>query len=435
MKSKKRLYVACRAALIVLLAPTLMFSAGSAFGEVFPSGVLYLDLGTTNQFRFGTFTQAIGAGTGSSCALTPSSGELVKITTGGGTPGFNKRKEWLGVQETSQGVDCGRISAPTQSWTLALSRTTTSPLKDRVVLQTTLKLNAKKNAVIRANLFLNGAATGRVFYFRSGLSADGTPATDESQCNAGISDSNPDSLASCEWKFPKDNEAPAQWDSVTLTTETGEIGVGGPATLSEFRLAVPAQGVLGCDDTNRTIETTLGPNGLVFDGVRLENVADPTTPAGEPNPPECIVVPYVVSTTCPAGVAATSCVNVQYDPLDQGTHMAFHFTWQWPIEAIPAGGINAIPETLQLFINGNATPVELNLCPHTVAVYDTNDEFEKLIADPAYTGPLPHPQDQDTVAPGTQAGCLIGRNVIQDGSGLKLIEDAWVQGDYAARRI
>ena len=35
---------------------------------------------------------------------------------------------------------------------------------------------------------------------------------------------------------------------------------------------------------------------------------------------------------------------------------------------------------------------------------------------------------------GIQAGCLINRAVQQQGGGAILIEDAWVQGDYAARR-
>jgi hypothetical protein len=177
-----------------------------------------------------------------------------------------------------------------------------------------------------------------------------------------------------------------------------------------------------------------GSGSLAFTGVRLDNVNDPSpTAVGGFTAPACVVVPYVVSTTCPTGFTG-ACTDFVYDPLDQGTHMAFHFTWTWPIEGIPVGGIDAIPETLQLFINGNPVPVDLNLCAHSLAVYDVNGDFVKLIADPSYTGPLPHPQDQDTVAPGTQAGCLIGRNVIQNGSGLKLVEDAWVQGDYAARR-
>ena len=57
-------------------------------------------------------------------------------------------------------------------------------------------------------------------------------------------------------------------------------------------------------------------------------------------------------------------------------------------------------------------------------------------ADPAYLGPLPHPQDQDTSvgAPGTQAGCLIDQYFIQVGTGFKLVQKAWVQGDYTATR-
>jgi hypothetical protein len=195
---------------------------------------------------------------------------------------------------------------------------------------------------------------------------------------------------------------------------------------------VPA-GQLGCDETNNNF-TTSGAGGLTFTGVRLENVNDPSpTAVGGFTAPACVVVPYVVSTTCPTGFTG-ACTDFVYDPLDQGTHMAFHFTWAWPIEGIPDGGIDAIPETMQLFINGNLVPVDLDLCPHSFAVYDVSGDFVKLVPDPAYTGPYPHPQDQDTIAPGTQAGCLIDRHVIQDGSSLKLVEDAWVQGDYAARR-
>ncbi len=204
----------------------------------------------------------------------------------------------------------------------------------------------------------------------------------------------------------------------------------GSVDSQSFQVVEPGQ--LGCDTDNNAFGTT-GVGGLAVNGTRLANVDDPSpTAVGGSPAPSCVVVPYVVSTTCPAGVSG-ACTDFIYDPLDQGTHMAFHFTWEWPIETIPDGGIDAIPKTLQLFINGNPMPVELDLCAHTIAVY-VDGTFTELKADPDYTGPLPHPQDQDLVAPGTQAGCLIGRNVIQDGAGLKLMEEAWVQGDYAARR-
>ena len=112
-------------------------------------------------------------------------------------------------------------------------------------------------------------------------------------------------------------------------------------------------GNLGCAAGNNTFGTT-GPGGLVLNGTRLDNVDDPSpTAVGGTPAPACVVVPYVVSPTCPDGVTGT-CTNLVYDALDQGTHMAFHFRWEWPVETIPAGGIDAIPETLQLFINGNA---------------------------------------------------------------------------------
>lgn len=131
----------------------------------------------------------------------------------------------------------------------------------------------------------------------------------------------------------------------------------GSITSQTFQV-VPA-GQLGCEDSNNNF--TNGAGGLTFTGIRLANVNDPSpTAVGGAAAPACVVVPYVVSTTCPTGFTG-ACTDFVYDPLDQGTHMAFHFTWTWPIEGIPAGGIDAIPETAQLFINGNPVPVDLDL--------------------------------------------------------------------------
>jgi hypothetical protein len=199
----------------------------------------------------------------------------------------------------------------------------------------------------------------------------------------------------------------------------------GSVTSQSFTVVQP-QGQLGCDPTNNAFGTS-GPGGLVLSATRLPNVNDPAPDAvGGSTAPACVVVPYTVSTTCPNGLSGT-CTNFVYDPLDQGTHMAFTFHWTWPPEAIPAGGIGAITDTEQLFLNGNPTPLSLDLCPEIVPNFVAGT-FVGLA-----TG-SPSPDDQDFALPGTQAGCLVRRVVIQVGGQVQLIEDAYVQGDYVTSR-
>jgi hypothetical protein len=111
----------------------------------------------------------------------------------------------------------------------------------------------------------------------------------------------------------------------------------------------------------------------------------------------------------------------------QGTHMAFAFHWEWPLEAIPAGGIGQISNTEQLFLNG--TPLDLDLCPEIIPEFDEDGALIGL----APTSPPPFDQETPN-PPGTQAGCLVRRTVEQVGGQIKIVEDAYVQGDYAARR-
>ena len=196
----------------------------------------------------------------------------------------------------------------------------------------------------------------------------------------------------------------------------------GSASSQTFNSVAPV-GRLGCDTGNNTFGTT-GANSLVQNGTRLGNVSDPLAPPI----PGCVVVPYIVSGTCPAGVTGAACTNFTYDPLNQGTNMAFVFRWEWPLEAIPPGGIGAIQNTGQLFINGNPTPLNLDLCREIVPAFALDGTFTGLA-----TG-SPPPADQETSVPGTQAGCLVRRVVKQVGNQIQLIEDAYVQGDYTARR-
>ena len=282
-------------------------------------------------------------------------------------------------------------------------------------------------STITGSRFNSAGAPVSVQLQRSGAAVPGTNVSVSASAACAISDSATTDASGIARFTTLASTASATTDCVLTASSAGY----GSASSTTFKVVQAGQ--LGCAADNNTFAAT-GAGALVVNGTRLENVDDPSpTAVGDFAAPACVVVPYVVSTTCPAGVTGTACTDFIYDPLDQGTHMAFRFTFEWPIETIPEGGIDAIPETGQLFINGRPTPVDLNLCPNTVARYDVDGNFE-LVSDPAYTGPLPHPQDQDSVAPGTQAGCLIGRNVIQDGSGLKLIEDAWVQGDYTTIR-
>jgi hypothetical protein len=200
-----------------------------------------------------------------------------------------------------------------------------------------------------------------------------------------------------------------------------------------FNVVQPT-GSLGCTaGTNTFPLTTVGPLPALG-STRLPNVDDPAPDAvGGETAPECEIVPYVVETTCPTGLTGT-CVNFIYDPLNQGTHMAFAFHWEWPAEAIPSEGISGIDDTLQLFLNGNPVPLALDLCPEIIPLYASNGSLIGL--DPS----SPPPNDQDFPSgsypglPGTQAGCLVRRVVKQVGGQVQIVEDAYVQGDYASAR-
>ena len=120
----------------------------------------------------------------------------------------------------------------------------------------------------------------------------------------------------------------------------------------------------------------------------------------------------MISSTCPDGFSG-SCTNFVYDPLHQGTHMAFVFHWEWPLEDIP-----------------NPLPVELDFCSEIVPEFAEDGTFIGL----ADGSPSPPDQEPAITAPGTQAGCLVRRTVKQVGNQIQIVEDAYVQGDYAARR-
>jgi len=223
----------------------------------------------------------------------------------------------------------------------------------------------------------------------------------------------------------------------------GEFGLeGGSDTgvASSFEVSA-ADGLLACPSnstsaTPSVIDTSDAP---FLAGSRTENVVDPLVidpVTGEPAAaPACVPVPYDISTTCPEGYTGL-CTNFVYDALNQGTHMAFLFHWEWPPQLLsnlpPPGGIQQIQNTLQFFINGNPTGSDLDFCPEIspVSTYDALGNWTGIEL------PLnPGPNDREPPASnGTQAGCLLRREVIQTGDHYQVIEDAYVQGDYAARR-
>jgi hypothetical protein len=107
--------------------------------------------------------------------------------------------------------------------------------------------------------------------------------------------------------------------------------------------------------------------------------------------------------------------------------MAFSFHWEWPPEVIPPTGIDGVHPTVQFFVNGNPVGVELDFCPEIIPDY----------TDGVFTGLVPgHPVADQDALPGTQAGCLLNRQVkqLEEPNKIQVIEDAYVQGDYAARR-
>jgi hypothetical protein len=421
-----------------LLALAVVFlGVQTASAELPAGGTVFLDLGTVDQFRwvkpdnsvktqFVADMRTITGDTKDSNKLALGLPQLMTLTSPGKTVGFNSQKNWIGIREQKGGVETGRVVSG-QSITLGLG----SELSGYNVRHTELWVNAKKNAVIRAVLSSGGQT--QTFALRTGLSA--TPpfraGPGDQDCFPGVSDSSPDSAANCKWVFN------GQWDSVTFITDAGEWSLASGATSSRFDL-IQFSGVLGCPTIgNQNIAEIQGANGLSSSGVRLENVFDPLLP-NEPVP-VCVVVPYSYSPTCPAGAnpqLGAVCTNFIYEFLNQGTHMAFFFQTNWPPEPVPTnGGFDAIPETVQLFINGSTTPVVVDACPEIRPLFDDNGTPDDL-TDDVFLGidPAHPPADQEPTVPGTQAGCLITDETIHNGATVEKLQGIYVQGDWTAGR-
>jgi hypothetical protein len=418
----------------VTLAPLFtsllfVFAALGASADPLPvisKGTLTLKLGAIDQFVWGPTgeTQEIS---GSNCSLI--TGTNLMSVTSTGTPGFNY--DSIGIRgNASSGVPCSRVSVGEGALRLELGSSTS--LTGLVVTRSSFDIEAKKNVVIKAVTYdLVAGAPSQTFYLVTGKSktnsAYNTLPNADLSCSS-ASDSGPDSGASdnCRWNVN------GQWTKIELTALVGEFGLegGGDGTgPTTFDIGKVGDGFLACPsiETPQTPSEipppTPGPGEPTITGARLENVDDPLV-AG--TAPVCVPVPYDISTTCPTGVTG-ACTNFEYNPLNQGTNMGFTFHWDWPLEAIPPTGIDGVKPTLQFFINGNPVGVELDFCPELVPVYDGAGNV--IGVDPNHL-----PGDQDLTVPGTQAGCLIRRDVKQVGDKIQIVEDAYVQGDYTARR-
>jgi len=402
--------------------PAFADTAISGGGALSSQGTLYLDLGSVDQFRWVKPDASVERESVSdlrdstgrladSCKLAlgadpTRNASLVAITTSSGTPGFNKQRNWIGVREQS-GCQCGQVSSG-QSLSMALA----GDLADYGVGHTELVISARYNVVVRADVTYPGQDP-KTFYFKSGLAATGTPGPNDTFCDAGGHERDDDDdrwRKTCTWKFD------GLWNHATFTTVGyGKWSIAGPT--SHFDLVKP-DGVLACPGgENTTITAGDGTNSPLVSGVRNANL----------NGVACVAIPYNLSSTCDA---TNGCKTVfQYDPLSQGSNMSFTFHTAWPPEAIPAPplpGVAQIKATLQFFVNGNPTGIELNFCPEVVPVFDGSTPIG---IDPNFP-----PLDQDTTLQGTQAGCLLQREVEQAGNKVQVTEDAYVQGDYTATR-
>jgi hypothetical protein len=409
-------------------------NAGSV--SIVAKGTLTLQLGSIDRFIYGPTgeTQAI---TGGNCSLI--TGTNLMTVTSSAAPGFSY--DSIGVRGScSNGTPCSRVSVGEPPLVLQLG----TSLSGLLVTKASLDIEAKKNAVVKAVAYDSTGAT-QTFYLLTGTSKTNSaysylqgPNVDRS-CSC-ASDSGPDSGArdNCRWNIN------GQWTKLELSALVGEFGLegGGDGTgPSTFDLGKPYEGQLGCpipgSDSN-IIPPKTGPNSLVYSGYRLDNVDDIVNDVLV-EAPTCENVPYTATATCPTGTGA--CTDFVYDPLHQGTNMAFYFKWEWPPEPVPTtgglngtGGISAVPYTTVSFNGGPARP--LDICKNIVPIYEDVNNTPLDPSDDVFTGidPAFPPPDLEATA-GTQSACLISRDVKQNADGtLSITEGAYVQGDVTFRR-
>jgi hypothetical protein len=280
------------------------------------------------------------------------------------TPGFNAQKNWGGVAEQAKGVDCGRVS-PQQSVLLSL----VGRLNGRAVSHTKFQVNVKKNVVIKAHLTLKGA-NAKDFYLYTGLSTVGAPPDNGDTvqyCEAGISDSSPDSSANCvgtdQWEFDW------LWDRAEFSTvgSVGEWSLAGP-TMYEFQL-VEADGVLACGDT--TVAVGDGIAQPFAQCTRLAN-GPSTLPGGPTSGDNCQVVGYSLDSNCSGSGCKVTLLHGLSGTQDP-TQFRFLCTINWVAETVPNGGspqyLSNLPLTQQFWgPDDSASTRALDYCPGATVV-------------------------------------------------------------------
>jgi hypothetical protein len=271
-----------------------------------PVGTLSLSLGAVDQFSFDKGTastaddivQPIGAVAGK-CALTPTSGALAAFTATGGLPGFYNNS--IGVAQVSgtgsSGKNCSRVNkTPAESLSLSLPRTSGGAY-DTIFGQAyanaaSLEVEVKGNAVIQADVSLNGVATG-TFYLRDGdqyykTTPPALPNTSVCPADSPGEGDDDGERDNCTWKI-----SGANFDSITFTVLRGAFSLEGGSDCkttavrtSTFSLVVLADGVLDCGATTPGVTS----NGSISDVAitRLQN--------GLTGDATCVGLPFTLNT-------------------------------------------------------------------------------------------------------------------------------------------
>lgn len=261
-----------------------------------PVGTLSLSLGAVDQFRYDKGTaataddiiQPVGNVAGK-CELTPVGGPLAAFSATGGIPTFYNNS--IGVAPASgygsTGRDCGRVSKyPAETLTLSLPRTPggayDSIFGQAYANAASLEVEVKGDAVVQADVSLNGVVTG-TYYLRDGdeyyrSTPPALPNT--TNCSAvsryyGDDDGERDN---CTWVITG-----AKFDSIKFTVLRGAFSLEGGSDCrttavrtSTFNLVVDADGTIACGTTVAPSTVTEGSisdvaitrleNGLASDG-------------------------------------------------------------------------------------------------------------------------------------------------------------------------
>jgi hypothetical protein len=246
------------------------------------AGILHLETGWRDKFWWE------GAGGGlrgiqnigdNKCVLKLTGPQtLASVSAGSQQPGFVDNS--IGVfSGGSKGTPCGRVSAGEQPLTVKLA----GLLDPLSIIRAALDVEVKGNAVVQADLFLDGAPAGQ-FILRSGRSIVGgqgshTPGSPIFNCSA-KSDSGPDAgpLDNCKWRFD------GLFDEIRLTALTGEFSLEGGADgwidESRFYLAErqvpPPTGTVNCPGQGDNNFVPQDPEGTaVLTGSRQQDAGNP----------------------------------------------------------------------------------------------------------------------------------------------------------------